>query len=87
LADHPGNGERKDPGARNAEYDRLLHKRKGLSGSQFAGIGIQFAVSVVVFAFAGVWLDKRLGTSPVFVLVMVLGGAALGFWSMIRKAR
>lgn len=81
----------KEPGdraeARSAEYDRLLHKRKGLSGSQFAGIGVQFALSVVVFAFAGVWLDKKLGTSPLFVLVLVLGGAGLGFWSMIRKAK
>lgn len=73
--------------ARSAEYDRLLHKRKGLSGSQFAGIGIQFALSVVLFAFAGVWLDKKLGTSPLFVLLLVLGGAGLGFWSMIRKAK
>ena len=73
--------------AAEAEYDRLLHRRKGMSGSQFAGIGIQFAVSIVVFAFAGIWLDRWLGTSPVFVLVMVLGGAGLGFWSMVRKVR
>lgn len=71
----------------NAEYDRLLHKRKGISGSQFAGIGVQFAVSIVIFAFAGVWLDERLGTSPLFVLVMVLGGAGLAFWSMVRKLK
>ncbi|HYC51717.1 MAG TPA: AtpZ/AtpI family protein [Gemmatimonadaceae bacterium] len=58
-----------------------------MSGSQFAGIGIQFALSVVLFAFAGVWIDKKLGTSPLFVLVLVLGGAGLGFWSMIRKAK
>ena len=32
-------------------------------------------------------LDKRLGTSPWLVLVMVLGGAALGFWSLVRRAR
>lgn len=69
-----------------AEYDRLMHARKGISGSEFAGLGIQFAVIIVVFAFAGIWLDRRLGASPVFVIVMVLGGAALGFWSMYRKA-
>lgn len=70
----------------SAEYDRLLHKRKGLSGSEFAGIGVQFAVTIVVFAFAGIWLDGRLGTSPWLVLVMVLGGGALGFWSLVRRA-
>jgi F0F1-type ATP synthase assembly protein I len=64
----------------------LLHRRKGLSGTEFAGVGIQFALTIVVFAFAGIWLDRRLGTSPWFVLVMVFGGAALGFWSMVRRA-
>lgn len=87
MAEFPDNERRDDPDARSAEYDRLLHKRKGMSGSQFAGIGIQFALSVVLFAFAGVWIDKKLGTSPLFVLVLVLGGAGLGFWSMIRKAK
>lgn len=87
MADPEGNERRTDQGPGNAEYDRLLHRRKGISGSQFAGIGIQFAVSIVIFAFAGVWLDERLGTSPIFVLVLVLGGAGLGFWSMVRKLK
>ena len=69
-----------------AEYDRLMHARKGISGSEFAGLGIQFAVIIVAFAFAGIWLDRRLGASPVFVIIMVLGGAGLGFWTMYRAA-
>ena len=63
-----------------------MHARKGISGTEFAGLGIQFAVIIVVFAFAGIWLDRRLGASPVFVIFMVLGGAALGFYSMYRAA-
>ena len=70
-----------------AEYDRLLHRRKGLSGSEFAGIGLQFAVTIVLFAFAGIWLDKKLGSSPWFLIVLVLGGAALGLWSMVRRTK
>lgn len=76
-----------DSEARKAEYDRLLHRRKGMSGSEFAGIGVQFAVTIVVFAFLGIWLDQWLGTSPLFVLLMVFGGAGLGFWSMVRRAK
>jgi F0F1-type ATP synthase assembly protein I len=68
-----------------AEYDRLLHKRKDISGSEFAGVGIQFAITIVLFALGGIWLDKRLGTSPWLVILMVFGGAALGFWSMYRR--
>jgi F0F1-type ATP synthase assembly protein I len=87
LGTKPEDDKNPDSGAANAEYDRLLHRRKGISGSQFAGIGIQFAVTIVVFAFAGVWLDKRLGTSPIFVLLLVLGGGGLGFWSMVRRLK
>jgi F0F1-type ATP synthase assembly protein I len=78
----PSPDDRKDP---QAEYDRLMHNRKGISGSEFAGVGLQFAVTIVVFAFAGIWLDKRLGTSPWLLIVTVLGGSALGFWSMYRR--
>lgn len=86
MADFTDNSQ-DDATKRAAERDRLLHKRKGLSGSEFAGVGIQFAVTIVAFAFAGIWLDKRLGTSPLFVLVLVLGGAGLGFWSMVRRVK
>ncbi len=87
MADRPGNEKPTPLREGNEEHDRLLHKRKGISGTEFAGIGIQFGITVVVFAFAGVWLDKRLGTSPWFVLIMVFAGAGLGFWSMVRKVK
>jgi F0F1-type ATP synthase assembly protein I len=84
---HGPDDPKRDDAREQAEIDRLLHKRKGLSGSEFAGIGVQFAVTIVLFAFAGIWLDRRLGSSPWFVLLMVLGGGALGFWSMVRRTR
>ena len=87
MADQQGGDKGPEPGSRNAEYDRLLHRRKGISGGQFAGIGIQFAVSIVIFAFAGVWLDTRLGSSPALVLLLVLGGGGLAFWTMVRKLK
>ena len=62
-----------------------MHTRKGMSGSEFAGVGLQFAVTLVLFAFAGIWLDRRLGTSPWLLIALVLGGSALGFWSMYRR--
>src|SRR4051812_32004050 len=58
----------------------------GLSGSEFAGIGIQFALVILVFTFAGIWLDRRLGTSPWLLLVCVFVGAAGGFYSIYQKA-
>ncbi|MEO8945894.1 MAG: AtpZ/AtpI family protein [Gemmatimonadaceae bacterium] len=55
------------------------------SASDFAGIGLQFAVSIVLFVFAGQWLDRRLGTGPVFLILGVFLGAAGSFYSMYRK--
>ncbi len=57
----------------------------GISAAQFAGVGLQFAATIVVFAFAGIWLDKKLGSSPWFVLVGVFVGAAAGFFSIYRQ--
>ena len=56
-----------------------------VTGAEFAGIGLQFALTILVFVFAGVWLDRHLGTSPWFVLVCVFAGAAGGFYSMYRR--
>jgi ATP synthase protein I len=57
----------------------------GVSGTQFAGIGVQFGAVILVFTLAGYWLDKKLGTSPWFLLACVFVGAAAGFYSMYHK--
>jgi ATP synthase protein I len=56
-----------------------------VSGTQFAGIGVQFGAVILVFTLAGYWLDKTLGTSPWFLLGCVFVGAAAGFYSMYHK--
>lgn len=71
-----------------AGNQRPTPPRKGaplVSGAQFAGVGLQFAVTIVVFAFAGIWLDKHLGTSPWLVILGVFIGAAAGFFSIYRQ--
>jgi len=66
--------------------DPLRSRRStGVSPSEFAGVGLQFALTIVVFMFAGIWLDRTLHTSPWFVLVCVFVGAAAGFYSIYRK--
>jgi F0F1-type ATP synthase assembly protein I len=56
------------------------------SGGEFAGIGLQFGLTIVVFVFAGVWLDGRLHSSPWFTIGCTMAGAAGGFYSMYRRA-
>ena len=53
--------------------------------SGYAAVGLQFAVALVLFSLAGDWVDKKLGTTPVFLLLGVFGGGAAAFYSMYRK--
>ena len=65
--------------------ERGFGAQRVVSGAEFAGIGLQFALTILVFVFAGVWLDRRLGTSPWLVIVFVFVGSAAGVFSMYRK--
>jgi ATP synthase protein I len=57
----------------------------GSSLSGLAGVGIQFAVTIIVFLFAGQWLDRHFGTTPWLLILGVLIGASAGFYSLYRK--
>jgi len=67
------------------EKRSLPSPKKGLAGANFAGMGLQFAIAIVVFLFAGQWLDKRLGFNGLFTTVGVFVGAAGAFYLMYRK--
>lgn len=55
------------------------------SASDFAGIGLQFAGSVLLFGYVGQWLDRRFGTGPWLLIIGVFLGAGGAFYSMYRK--
>jgi F0F1-type ATP synthase assembly protein I len=58
---------------------------EGFSVSEFAGVGIQFAVSILLFLYVGQWLDRKLGTAPWLLIIGVFVGAGASFYSMYRK--
>ena len=43
-----------------------------------------FLVTTLIGALAGHWLDERLGTNPIFALVGLLGGFAVGALGVSR---
>jgi ATP synthase protein I len=57
----------------------------GASGAEFAGIGLQFAISILGGVYAGQWLDKKLGSAPWLLMIGLFLGAGLSFYSMYRK--
>ncbi len=52
--------------------------RLGLYLALFSEIGIVLFVTTLGGSLAGIWLDRQLGTNPLFVLVGFLGGATIG---------
>jgi ATP synthase protein I len=54
----------------------------------FSEIGLVLLIAVLAGVLGGYWLDQRLGTVPVFVLVgFAIGtaGGALGCWRLIAR--
>jgi F0F1-type ATP synthase assembly protein I len=58
---------------------------RGPSGEGGVSAALQFGITTVVFSLLGNWLDGRLGTSPLFLLLGMFLGAGAGFYSMYRK--
>lgn len=56
-----------------------------LNIGNFAGAGLQFAIAIVVFILAGQWVDRKLGTSPAFLLAGVFIGGGAAFYSLYRR--
>lgn len=57
----------------------------GLNGSGLAGMGVEFVVAILVCLYAGRWVDRRVGTSPLFLIVGVFLGATVATISMYRR--
>jgi hypothetical protein len=58
--------------------------RKPLGPMRYAGLGIQLAVILVVFVFAGQWADRKLGTGGIITVVAAFLGFGGTMYSLIR---
>jgi F0F1-type ATP synthase assembly protein I len=52
------------------------------ASGQFMGLGVTWALAVLLFLGAGAWLDSKLGTAPVLMIVGAFVGAGAGFYSL-----
>ena len=55
------------------------------SASAYAGMGLQFALSILLFVWLGQWLDRKLGTDPWLLLLGAFLGAGAGFAAIYRR--
>lgn len=60
-------------------------KPGGPQPADLAGIGVQFVAVLLLFLFAGKWLDQRLGTSPWLLMLGVFVGFGLSLLYIYRK--
>ena len=51
---------------------------------RYAGLGVQLAVSLLVFVWAGQWLDKRLGNTGMVTIAAAFLGFGGTMYSLIR---
>ena len=77
------NGEGRPPNAGGA--GRRDAAAGGPSAASFAALGLQLLVAILVFLYAGQWLDRRFATKGIFTVVGVLVGAGAAIFSAYRK--
>lgn len=53
--------------------------------ARYAGHGVTLALATAAFALSGHWLDGRLSTAPLFMILGALLGFGGGFYYVIRS--
>jgi len=73
-----GTGPSQDRGSRPAAGD-------GRGTGAYVGLGLQFAISMLLFLYVGQWIDRKLGTAPLFLIIGVFVGAGAAFYNIYQK--
>jgi ATP synthase protein I len=68
-----------DPAARTA--------KRGFDMLSASSVGLEMGLAVLIGVLAGLWIDSKAGTSPLFLLVFMVLGLIAGFRGVIRAMR
>lgn len=61
--------------------------KDGPNAMVLAGAGMELAAAVAVFSLGGWWIDEKLGTSPLFILVGLFIGTVGGMYNLYKVAK
>jgi F0F1-type ATP synthase assembly protein I len=67
------------------EPPQFKRRPNELSVTSYAGIGLQFALGILLFLYLGKWIDARFATGPAGVIGGVFIGATVSFYSVYRQ--
>jgi F0F1-type ATP synthase assembly protein I len=69
-----------------AKHDRKESPQAQLwaAAGQYMGLGLSWALSTLLFLLGGWWLDGKVGTTPLFMILGAFVGASAGFYSLYR---
>lgn len=67
-----------------AEHDRKESTQSQMwqAAGQYTGYGLTWALSTLLFLLGGWWLDGKVGTEPLFLILGAFVGAGAGFYSL-----
>jgi F0F1-type ATP synthase assembly protein I len=65
-----------DPNASDQRREMLR------ASGQFMGHGLTWALAVLLFMGVGAWLDSKLGTAPILMVIGAFVGGAAGFYNL-----
>ena len=68
-------------GPGETETDKLARNDYG----RYAGLGFSFAITIIAFSAIGWWVDGKLGTTPLLLIVGVFVGFGGGLMSIIKR--
>ena len=51
---------------------------------RFIGVGWFIAISILLGVWGGLWLDEKLGTSPIMMIVGLILGLLVAFYGVYR---
>lgn len=51
----------------------------------YLGLGVQLAATIALLAFLGNFVDDKLNTKPIFILVCTFFGAFAGMYNFIKN--
>ncbi|MYI66754.1 MAG: AtpZ/AtpI family protein, partial [Gemmatimonadetes bacterium] len=78
-------GSRLRPGSRWAGESRLHDGHRAEAG-RFVGFGVSWLLTMLLFAWGGLALDRRIGSTPVLLILGILVGFAGGFCALYLRA-